>query len=86
MWKGTMNIRRVSCLLSGFFWCLFSVLYPGISTAGTEQNPQKARILESYGKLPLYFIENRGQLDPKVRFYTKTSGQTPGIYRYTIMA
>lgn len=70
-----MSIKPASYLLAGFLWCLFSMLYPGISTADAEQNPRKARILDSYGKLPL-FIENRGQLDPKVRFYAKASGQT----------
>lgn len=34
----------------------------------------KARIHESYGKLPLYFIKNDGQLDKRVRFYEKGRG------------
>jgi hypothetical protein len=28
-----------------------------------------------YGRLPLYFIENRGQVDPKVQFYARAPGQ-----------
>ncbi|MDI6794694.1 MAG: SBBP repeat-containing protein, partial [bacterium] len=36
----------------------------------------KQKVIESYGKLPLYFIENKGQLDPQVKYYTKTAGQT----------
>ncbi|HIJ36063.1 MAG TPA: hypothetical protein HPP59_02140 [Deltaproteobacteria bacterium] len=48
------------------------------STRGTtaQGKADKESILEAYGKLPLYFIENKGQLDPKVRFYVKTPGQT----------
>ena len=74
MGRKTLNIRPASYLLTGFLWCLFFVLYPGIPAA--DQNPQKARILDSHGKLPLYFIENKGQVDSKVRFYVKTPGQT----------
>ncbi|MCP4667782.1 MAG: hypothetical protein GY849_15620 [Deltaproteobacteria bacterium] len=36
----------------------------------------KKRVLQSYGKLPLYFIENRGQVDKEVLFYAKLSNQT----------
>ena len=34
----------------------------------------KAQIQESYGKLPLYFIQNDGQVDERVKFYEKGSG------------
>src|SRR3990167_6741722 len=34
----------------------------------------KAQVQESYGKLPLYFIQNDGQVDEKVKFYEKGSG------------
>ncbi|MCX8027311.1 MAG: hypothetical protein N3A62_05600, partial [Thermodesulfovibrionales bacterium] len=34
---------------------------------GKDKQVQKFR--ESYLNLPLYFIENKGQLDEKVRFY-----------------
>ncbi len=34
----------------------------------------KLRIQETYGKLPLYFIKNDGQVDEKVKFYEKGSG------------
>ena len=65
---------------------LSSICALAVSEDDAGGTPDKDKLLASYSKLPLYFIENRGQLDPKVRFYTKTSGQTPGIYRYTIMA
>lgn len=36
----------------------------------------KTRIQKSYGKLPLYFIQNEGQVDSRVRFYEKGKGRT----------
>lgn len=31
---------------------------------------------DAYGKLPLYFVENRGQVDARVRFYAHARGAT----------
>ena len=36
----------------------------------------RANVLEAYGKLPLLFIQNQGQLDSSVEYYVKASGQT----------
>ena len=36
---------------------------------------EKASRQESFGRLPLYFIANRGQVDRKVQFYTQGPGQ-----------
>jgi len=36
----------------------------------------KANIQESFGKLPLYFIENHGQMDEEVDFYVKGADKT----------
>ena len=46
---------------------------------------KKPRIMEDYGRLPLYFIENQGQLDKKIKFYEKSHGHNTfftmdGIY------
>jgi len=35
---------------------------------------QKAKVNKSYGKLPLYFIENKGQVDGQVSFYERGAG------------
>ena len=35
-----------------------------------------AKVKESFGSLPLYFIENRGQTDPKVSYYIKGKDKT----------
>lgn len=36
----------------------------------------RARAAESFGKLPLYFVENRGQLDKRVGYYVQGSDKT----------
>ncbi|MCP4577821.1 MAG: hypothetical protein GY846_16230, partial [Deltaproteobacteria bacterium] len=63
-------------VLTAFFLFLFSVSFVAVSEAAAPGKAEKVNILEGYGKLPLYFIENKGQLNPKVRFYVKTSGRT----------
>ncbi len=34
--------------------------------------------LDTFGKLPLYFIENQGQLDPRVAYYVQ--GRDTSVY------
>lgn len=34
------------------------------------------QISQTYGRLPLYFIENQGQKDSRVKYYAQSSGQT----------
>ncbi len=58
------------------FLFLFCVLLLSTSGSAAPGKTDKESILKDYGKLPLLFIENKGQLDPKVRFYVKTSAQT----------
>lgn len=36
----------------------------------------KPLIMPPYGRLPLYFIANRGQVDKRVKYYVRTNGQT----------
>jgi pimeloyl-ACP methyl ester carboxylesterase len=48
-------------------------------------NKKKAQTLEAYGRIPLYFIENHGQMDRRVKFYEKGHGHATfftegGIY------
>jgi len=38
------------------------------------EDATKVQVQETYGKLPLYFIQNDGQVDEKVKFYEKGSG------------
>src|SRR4051812_7602934 len=50
------------------------------STALRDQVPQatRARLAKSYGKLPLSFIANRGQLDRRVAYYVP--GRDKSLY------
>ena len=64
-------ITAALCLL--FFFAIFLTVSKAAPTSG---KPDQELILKTYGKLGLYFIENKGQLDSKVRFYVKTAGQT----------
>ena len=65
---------------TAFFYVYFMAVVLGfgyISDAdvkGMNVESIKARVQESYGKLPLYFIQNDGQVDERVRFYDKGSG------------
>ena len=52
----------------------------GIRPLGPAEVPEatRQRVLEAYGKLPLYFIANQGQLDPRVAYYVQ--GRDTSIY------
>jgi hypothetical protein len=71
-----MKTKPGLSILTAIFLFIFSVSFLAVSGAAAPEKADRESILEAYGKLPLYFIENQGQLDPKVRFYVKTSGQT----------
>jgi hypothetical protein len=49
-----------------------------LSTAHSARpdDPAKLKMLKSYGRLPLSFVENKGQVDKKVSFYLKGSQGT----------
>src|SRR5260370_34199403 len=72
------------CLTATF---LLSQLHPGtsinqnagvVSPIGASQADQEAqaKILDSYGKLPLSFETNGGQADGQVKFLSRTGGDT----------
>ena len=48
------------------------------STGVDRQRPDKGRIQTMLGKLPLYFIRNRGQEDPQVAYYLQ--GHNTAVY------
>jgi|GEM_PF-1234801 len=52
---------------------MISVVFFDINLSFSSQEPQ---VIESYLKLPLFFIENQGQIDKKIKFY-----QHYGSYR-----
>ncbi len=56
---------------------------PGSITHSEEDNNKvrlnetlKAEVMKTYGRLPLYFIENNGQVDSRVSFYERGAGHT----------
>lgn len=71
-----MSVRKPR-LVSGLLALLLGLgLVAGVySLWFTPENStpdrQKLRVWQSYGQLPLYFIENRGQVDSRVKFYEK---------------
>jgi hypothetical protein len=46
------------------------------STYTIDLSTTESSVLKAYGKLPLLFIENQGQVGEVVRYYVKASGQT----------
>lgn len=49
---------------------------PALSAGSVVDEATKVRTQEAYGNLPLYFIQNDGQVDKKVKFYEKGSGHS----------
>jgi len=43
------------------------------STSTKTKQATQSRVSETFGKLPLYFIENRGQVDARVSYYVQGS-------------
>ena len=71
-----MQIRYRFSLLMEFFLFMFSLSFLAASWASAAGKADEESIPNAYTRLPLYFVENKGQLDPEVRFYIKKSGQT----------
>src|SRR5207249_3230790 len=46
---------------------------PGAQAPSPEQ---RRKALESYGRLPLFFIENQGQVDGPITYYLKGPGHS----------
>lgn len=44
------------------------------STSEKTDEATRRRVSETYGKLPLSFIQNDGQMDEQVRYYEKGAG------------
>ena len=79
-------VKRILLGVIFAFWATNTALaLPDINQinplpATTELDPaQIAHIQQTYGKLPLFFIQNDGQLDKQVKFYEKGSGHAPTL-------
>jgi len=72
------------CLTTTFFLSQSNpvpVIHQSAKVASSVSTPQtdpktQARILDSYGKLPLSFEANHGQTDGRVKFLSRTGGYT----------
>jgi len=51
-----------------------AVAKPAAEAGKAADAEKNAQVVSAYGKLPLYFIQNDGQVDKKVKFYEKGSG------------
>jgi len=47
---------------------------PSVPPAAAPGSVSKAEVAEGYGRLPLFFTQNQGQVDPQVKFYTRGLG------------
>ena len=41
-----------------------------------DSPPLKTSLIKSWGKMPIYFVENQGQIDPRVGYYVKGGEKT----------
>ncbi|MCX7918823.1 MAG: hypothetical protein N3A72_04270 [bacterium] len=58
-------------------WGLSVITYAVNEPTKTEMNPAATdRVLQSYGKLPISFIENKGQIDTTVIYYVSNASGT----------
>ncbi|MBC7350173.1 MAG: SBBP repeat-containing protein [Candidatus Aminicenantes bacterium] len=80
--KKCLMLEVLGCLLSLLMF--FSVNLHALS-GGSIAKVEKKPSIYNYGKLPLYFIRNDGQIDSRVKFYEKAAGHSiffaeDGIY------
>ncbi len=69
--KGSSSLFKA---LFGGFWVLlflFSITMQSFAAVPGEGGP---KVIESYGKLPLSFEANKGQIDAKVDFLSRGNG------------
>ena len=75
-WGSDLAVSSIRVLLLFLFLFILSAgeVVAKENTEVTEET--KVKVQEAYGKLPLYFIQNNGQVDEKVRFYEKGTGHS----------
>ena len=67
-------VRIVSVLLIVFVLLLPRLAHSDGAVASTGARPDevtRAKVMDALGKLPLYFVENRGQVDPSIAYYVR---------------
>ena len=88
-YKGKATMAKIFLKLLVLFVLCLSVV--GLSSLGTQDSSgspsvqmpiqiegtaDTPKLAPDFGKIPLYFIPNRGQVDPEVFYYAKASGYT----------
>jgi len=81
--RKTMIIVKVSfkakiSLAIFLFIALFFSIGEASSPTGSIDPERKVQIQKDYGRIPLYFMENKGQVDEQVKFYEKSQGHNKG--------
>ncbi len=69
-------MRLSVLLLLQFFILLPLTGYAAEAPVNRATTLQKAAVMSSYGKLPLYFVRNDGQTDKAVKFYERGAGHS----------
>lgn len=62
--------------IAAFLYVLFISTSTALLSATSVESEGDARMAASFGKLPLYFIENRGQMNESVSYYVQGSDKT----------
>ena len=72
-WGSDLAVSSIRVLLLFLFLFILSAgeVVAKENTEVTEET--KVKVQEAYGKLPLYFIQNNGQMDKRVKYYEKGS-------------
>ena len=77
-------------LLNAFFiFLLAAVFIPNLVSASVPDDAEKQKILQKTASLKIPFIENKGQIDEKVKFYARTFNGTlfvdeEGVLTYSL--
>ncbi len=89
--QGEITIFRRCCFVLAFLLSLAALVYrrePVTEHGETPKSPSdpsrssqpqavsKARLQAGFGKMPLYFVENRGQVDSRVAYYVRGSDKS----------
>jgi len=75
LWSATTP-NRLLFLCLALLLLIYSVGEATANVKSGTEDAAKVQIQETYGKLPLYFIQNDGQVDEKVKFYEKGNGHS----------
>ncbi|GAN32218.1 SBBP repeat-containing protein [Candidatus Brocadia sinica] len=74
--ESCLTVVKHGLLCAAAAWVSLAPLMEVANSASADTNWQTntVNIQERYGKLPLHFTQNNGQMDTRVRFYEKGSG------------